>query len=370
MIGHRWRRRSLLRLGLVGSAVPLLAACSQGRADPSPTTPPPSVSPSPSDVASPRDVPDCIDLADHEFVRGRSYCGGDHGDGDADVVALDFAGPLIATDDTLIAWYIDAVAAWSTADGTLTKLLAPQRADQRLFATVGAHTVVPQCDGKLVVHADGCRVLDLDGHPEGVIGLVAVDDKHLVSLGSDADLRLWDVSAPEPIAAHELDTSADGLLLGVERTGGVVTVSGADRLRIFDGSSLEPREDLTDLPATSGWVLSPTGGLIGEASGSGGVLIHDPASGQSQRVETTRDPLRFAISNSGVLAVVQGIHLHVRRPDGATAKHRLEDPTYHTGSAVFSPDETALHILDAHSGLASVDIATGRRLTTYSQPSV
>lgn len=369
MSGRGWRRRSVLGLGLLGPSFPLLAACAPSRTDPEPPSPQPADPP-----------PDCVDLAEHRFQRGRTYCSEPAADdqGDGDMAWLDFQGPLVATGDTLTAWYVDAVAQWSIADGELTRLLAPKRADGWVFASRGKFTVVPRCDGALVVHTDGCRATELDGHApsdapplDGVQGVVLVDDTRLASLGADHMLRLWDVASAAERSSRQLPEEPGVRHLGLEPAGQLLTVSGTTWLSTFDANTLEPRDQHTGLPeATSGWALSPSGELAGITVDTSGLTIHDPATGASQTIETNDPPKALAVSPSGVVAAVQGIYLHVRTPDGQATRTRLQGSSYHTGAIAFSPDEQTLHVLDRLEGIQSVRIADGTQSMRYTQPSV
>lgn len=369
MSGRGWRRRSVLGLGLLGPSIPLLAACAPSRTDPGTPTPQPA---DPS--------PECIDLAEHEFRRGRTYCGdpGDSDGADGDMAPTDFRGPIVATDDTITAWYVDAVAQWSIAEGEMTRLAAPKRADGWSYAHRGETTVVPRCDGTLLVHTDGCGVAELSGHApaddfprDGIEGVVFVDDSRLVSLGRDDTLRLWDLATADSVVVRELDSSGAGRFLGFDPASGLVTVSGADWLSAFRLDQLDPVDHFDGLPrALSGWLRTPDGTLAGiEREPSSIVFLH-PATGATERIEVNDPPKALAVAPSGTVAAVQGIHLHLRAPDGTIQRIRLERSSYHTGGIAFSPDEQSLHVLDAVEGIQTVRIDDGAQLTRYTQPNV
>ncbi|NLE97741.1 MAG: WD40 repeat domain-containing protein [Propionibacterium sp.] len=369
MMPAPWRRRTFLGAGLFGSSIPLLAACSAADS-PGPATSPGTAAGGSTSTPG-FTPPDCVDLADHEFVRGRTYCGdrGSDGSGDADMAPLDFHGPVAAAEGSIAAWYIDAVTEWDTATGEPTRLLAPKHADTWLFASRGEHTVVPACDGTLVVHADGCRVGELPGGPGSVDGLCFVDDTRLVSLGTDDVLRLWDVPGGALLASAEVAVGGAARFLGHEPTTDALRVSTPTSLTTFALPTLEVVDERIDLPtAGTGWSLTATGDLVGITDEPPALTILGPGSGAADVVELNDGGGVLAVSATGRVAAVQGISLVVRDPDGTVATHRLQTSTYQTHAAAFSPDGRLVHVVDAVGGIQSVDVADGRRAVEYAPP--
>lgn len=352
---------------VAGLSGPLLAACGPGR------------SPGQQPVSLRSEVPQCVSLAGHTFTRGGRYCDrGPGGDRESMITPLDHQGPLIATADTLTSYYIDAIVEWEIATGEPIRLLAPQRADNWVYARCGESTVNPRCDGVLVVHRDGCAVAELVGHipgghrtpgspTDGIQGLCRVADDHLISLGTDNTLRRWRLDAADQVAETGIASSAEDRTLGPGPDAGTVLVAHSTGAELFDAETLRSRAAYDGLPASAvGWVSSPAGLLAGVSAGDErGLLIWDPATGRHELLATNDAPGAVAVSATGVVAAVNGLVVWLRTPDGRTSRVRLADPSYLTGAAAFSPDERMLHILDKRTGIRTVELATGRTITAY-----
>lgn len=364
-------RRTVLGATVAGLCAPLLGACTS------------TAEPGPGGVPKSMTVPpECATLADYEFQRDARYCTpgprGRRGGGPGSQAPIDHNGPLTITEAGLVAYYINGIVEWD-ANGEPVRLLAPQRADSFVYATRGALTVNPRCDGTLVVHTDGCAVGELAGHAadhrqtpsDGIQGLCWVDDEHLVSLGVDNTLRSWRVADAQELTVQTLASKPAGRTLGFEPITETLVVAGPAEIETFDATTLAATDQVDGLPESAvPWTLTPTGQLVGISADDAnrGVLIRDPASGEIEHLSRNNSPKAITVAPSGLLAIANGYHLVLREPSGAVTELALEQGAYHATAMAFSADESQLHLLDAVDGIQTVDVATGEQVTTYRTP--
>ena len=349
-------RRSLLSASLAGLGAALLGSCGTGGQEPVPTLGAPTSG--------------CVSLDTHTFRRGAKCTNASASGADLDVAPIDHRGPLVLGEGTAATAYIDAVVEWELATGQARRLLAPRLSDSWCFAHRGAWTVVPRCDGALVVYRDGCWVADLVGHspaqssdgtPGPVRSLCWSDDEHLVSLGTDATLRLWNVPRANQEAVDTLDWEATAMSPG---TDGSILISGADRVEVRS-PALEPLSQFTPPLATS-WTVLGADTLAGVGSDGRDVVVWDTASGIHELVDT---PTLAALGClGGRMAVISGLNLIMRSADGTLTRTQLEDSSYHPDAVALSPDGTTVHLVDQLEGLRTIDVATGATLITFTDP--
>ena len=336
---------------------------------------------SPVALPTPTDVPaDCVDLASFVFEH-RGHCKPLTSLSDADIVRFDFPGSLVSDGSQLMAYFRNAVLAWDVTSGALTSLHAPQRSDSWVFASRGNATVVPRCNGSLVVHADGCIALELQGHePEssgsdwvgdGIQSLVFTGDDHLVSLGTDNSLRSWAVSTGEALEMRRLDSRPDARVLWHDAAQGRLVLSHdlGRAVDIYHPTSLQHLQSYPELPEISGgWRTTSEGVLVGinTTDQPNGLTLYDGNTNQTSAIGTETACRAFTVSSTGEIAYEDGSLVKIRATDG-TEREIVTQGTEFV-SIEFSDNGDFLHVLDAYAGPRTYDVATGDVFTQYELP--
>lgn len=362
------------RRTLFGAAIatPLLAACQSGST--SPPVADPSMSPAPSTSPAPLE---CIELGNHRF-QPRALCreAGTTSDDEEELAEYTHFGPIHATEDTVVAWYVDAIVEWDAHTGEPLRLLAPKRADNWYYAVSGEFTVNSRCDGTLMVHVDGCLVDELPGHEapadggDAILSLVEAGPGRVVSLGQDGTLRLWNLDDAEQVALHELYGDAAGYRIHVDGGRGelLLTALEGSTVQILAADTLEVVDEITDLPAVAtGWLPTPNDAFVGIATGAteDQLVLLDRATSEITALEGKPFPRLVTVADDGTLAVAHHSEVALYRAGEAT-------PTYfgwrQREALSFSPDGTQLHTLMAGSAMTTFDVATGEQVIKLSDP--
>lgn len=347
---------------LIGSALTsaLAVGCETDSPGLSPGNPPRSGQP-----------PKCVTLDDHEF-RYTLPCGDggrrgqkSGGDGEGVTVQIEHYGPIISTGTHFTAYYLNGVVEYDIATESATALFAPKRANTFLYDTRGPHTVVPRCDGVLVVHEKGCITQEMQGHTVGdkdldggIVGLHFTADDHLVSLGTDNTLRSWRPSAGEALKSVEVEGGEATALSFEPDVGLVVTRSGGAAIDVHDPETLERIASHRALPgSTDRWLATPSG-LFVAADGEAG-LVFDPTSGETRPLSEGKEIGTLAVSRTGDVAFLDSTQVWLT--DLAGNEHEWKVFTYMEPALAFSPDGTLLHVLDGIKGITTYDVATQER---------
>ena len=368
------RRRTVLGASLVTLGG---AACTTPDVGSS-ATPATIGSPPPASTGGPTPVdtrPTCVSLADHEF-RFETLCGGSGGpvsDDGGNMQQLTYFGPVRATEAGVTAWFVNAIVAWDPATGRVSGLLAPKRSDSWVYAICGDATINASCDGTLAVHREGCLVDELKGHtlPKGaataVLGVEAVDAKHLLSLGADGTLRLWDVESLNEVRSVQPEVEAP-TWLSLDTDAAIVLVTSADGTSLQSFSTeLEPAQTLTDLPAsTGGWKAVGKAKAVAVADGANAIVTVDLADASVSEHKFQMTPLTVEALADSTLAVGMPARLTLVEPGDEEVVVR--DRVRYGHAVGFSADGAATYLADGVGGVASFDTRSGALIRRFDEP--
>lgn len=363
-------RRTILSAAVIGAAGAVVAGCSPA--------PQPGGTPSPQLRPVP---PECVQLGDFEFGGSQYFCQAtvDQLDpvADPDRRPVFYTPPMLVTATHLVARYTNAVVEWEIATGAVSRLLAPRRSDNPLFAHRGDLTVVPRCDGALIVHREGCVIAELYGHnprrkglpADGILGLQMVDDQHLISLGADDTLRRWAVERSEQVAVIDLPAATSDRQLAFDQATNRVVTSDESTAWVYDAGTLELIAEVGDLPAArSNWRGLPNGDLVSAAKRDDqrGINIWHQASGEVEYWATKWDIGDFAVAADGTILVIDDAVLKRRLPDGRVEHLPIDKEA--RGDLACTPDGALLHTMDSIDGIKTFDVATGALLASCQKP--
>lgn len=368
-------RRSFLQAMALGA---LVGACSRP-SDPAPLTgqaAPAASAPTTTSAEALYVPPKCLTLDEYEFAASRQLCPFSEL-GPPNTSGVDYSwrplllhGPLQATDTAVIGSFGGAVLQWGIRSGRVERLLAPWRSDFSPYAHRGDLTVVPACDGTLVVHRDGCIIGELPGHEarpdpraNSIVDIGWSSEATLVSLGRDNTVRTWDPGSLTQLAAAGVSDGPQRLI--IDFSSGAVGVCAAASITLFD-DRLRTLEVYDKLPPTrDGWQPTPSGHFFALPAESQKLLVFDSAAGALSDVDLDEGPHAIAV---GSAAVAVGQRALTRVTAGGIARTELSAPLIEPRLAALSSDETTLVVAVEGDELVAIDARTGEILHGFEMP--
>ena len=267
----------------------------------------------------------------------------------------------------------DCFSGQLNAEGSTAQKNAIEQAIKSFQTACGDATINASCDGRLAVHREGCLVVELKGHtlPKGaataVLGLEAVDAQHLVSLGADGTLRLWDVESLSEVRSVQPEVEAPTWLT-LDADAAIVLVTSADGTSLQSFSTeLEAAQTLTDLPAsTGGWKAVGKAKAVAVADGANAIVTVDLADSSVSEHKFQMTPLTVEALADSTLAVGMPARLTLVEPGDEEVVVR--DGVRYGHAVGFSADGAATHLADGVGGVASFDTRSGALIRRFDEP--